>query len=143
MLRRNKPKEEDKKEVAITSEPSAERASVLEEEPEGELAVDVFLTPSAVVVQTPVAGVTEDNLDVAIEGDMLTVRGRREREQTVDEKDYYYQECYWGSFSRTVSLPTSEIDVDSAEANLRNGILTITIPRTEKKRSRKLQIAKD
>jgi len=102
--------------------------------------VDVYLTPNAVVIQTPVAGVAEDNLDVAIEGDMVTIRGRREKEETTNEKDYFYQECYWGAFSRTVSLPTNELDLDEAEAVLRNGILTISIPRTEKKKSKKLKI---
>ena len=140
MLRRTKPKEEVKP-LEVSLEAPAERMSILDEEPEGELVVDVYLTPNAVVIQTPVAGVSEDNLDVAIEGDMVTIRGKREKEETIDEKDYFYQECYWGAFSRTVSLPTSEVDLDEAEAALRNGILTISIPRTEKKKSKKLKIA--
>ena len=116
---------------------------LLSGEPEGELAIDVFQTPSYVIIQSPVAGVNEEDLDVSVEGDMITIRGKREREELIDEKDYFYQECYWGSFSRTVSLPTVDIDIDKSEATIKNGILTVRIPRVEKKRSKKLKIGKE
>ena len=112
-------------------------------EPEGELAIDVFQTATQIVIQSPVAGVKEEDLDVSVEGDMVTIRGKRERESVVDDKDYFCQECYLGVFSRTVSLPTADLDIEQAEASLNNGILTIRIPRVEKKRSKKLKIGKE
>lgn len=107
---------------------------------EGELAVDVYQTPTEIVIQSPIAGVDENDIDISLEGDMITIRGKRAQEQTVDEKDFFYQECYWGSFSRTVSLPTSEVDIDKAHASMKNSILTIRIPKVDKKRSKKLKI---
>lgn len=113
-----------------------------EEEPEGELVVDVYQTPGYIVIQSPVAGVKEEDLDITIEGDRVTIFGRREKEEVVDEKDYFRQECYWGAFSRTLSLPTNEVDIERAEASLKNGILTVRIPTIEKKRAKKLKVAK-
>ena len=63
---------------------------------EGELAVDVYQTPTEIVIQSPIAGVDENDIDISLEGDMITIRGKRAQEQTVDEKDFFYQECYWG-----------------------------------------------
>ncbi len=107
---------------------------------EGELAVDVYQTSTEIVIQSPIAGVDENDIDISLEGDMITIRGKRAQEQTIDEKDFFYQECYWGVFSRTVSLPTSEVDIDKAHASMKNGILTIRIPKVDKKRSKKLKI---
>lgn len=124
-----------------TNEESENRDVLLPEATfEGELAIDVYQTPTEIVVQSPIAGVQDQNIDVGIEGDMLTIRGTREREETVGDKDYFCQECYWGGFSRTVSLPTGELDVDKAVASMKNGILTVRIPKTDKKRSKKLKI---
>jgi len=107
----------------------------------GELAIDVFQTPSEIVIQSPIAGVEESDIDVSIENDMITISGHREKQETVDEKDYFYQECYWGGFSRTVALPTQEVDIEKAKADMDNGVLTIRIPRVVKVKSRKLKIA--
>ncbi len=107
----------------------------------GELAIDVFQTQSEIVIQSPIAGVEESDIDVSIENDMITISGHREKQETVDEKDYFYQECYWGGFSRTVALPTQEVDIEKAKANMDNGVLTIRIPRVVKVKSRKLKIA--
>lgn len=106
----------------------------------GELAIDVFQTPSEIVIQSPIAGVDENDIDVSIENDMITISGHREKQETVDEKDYFYQECYWGGFIRTVALPTQEVDIEKAKADMDNGVLTIRIPRAVKTKLRKLKI---
>lgn len=106
----------------------------------GELAIDVFQTPSEIVIQSPIAGVNENDIDVSIENDMITISGHREKQETVDEKDYFYQECYWGGFIRTVALPTQEVDIEKAKADMDNGVLTIRIPRAVKTKLRKLKI---
>jgi HSP20 family protein len=149
MLRKNQNKSEETKEESVpefNQEQDNQELTppqFLSSEPEGELAIDVYQTPTQIVIQSPVAGVKEEDLDVSVEGDMITIRGKREREELVNEKDYFYQECYWGTFSRTVSLPTTDIDIDKSGAAIKNGILTVTIPRIEKRRSKKLKIGKE
>jgi len=102
-------------------------------EPEGELAVDVYQTEDELVIQSPIAGVKPENLDVSIEDDQLTIKGFRERPREKKERSYFYQECYWGAFSRQILLP-EEVDPSRAQATLKDGILTIRIPKLEKKR---------
>ena len=71
--------------------------------------------------------------------DMITIKGIREKDEEVKEEDYYYQECYWGSFSRSVILPV-DVEVDQAQASMKNGILTIRLPKIEKIKTKKIEI---
>lgn len=111
-------------------------------EPEGKLTVDVYQTPSEVVVESAIAGVRPSDIDVNVTTDSITIRGTRKREKAVKDEDYLYQECYWGRFARTIILP-QEIDPDAAEVTFKNGILTLTLPKASRKKSRKLKIAID
>jgi HSP20 family protein len=70
---------------------------------------------------------------------MVTIRGNRKKDEEVKTEDYYYQECYWGPFSRSVILPV-DIEADKADASLKNGILTIRLPKVEKAKTRKLKV---
>jgi HSP20 family protein len=106
---------------------------------EGQLTVDVFQDEDDIVIQSTVAGVRPDDLDVQITRDMITVRGKREQVKQATGEDYFYQELYWGSFSRSISLP-SEIDVDEAEATLKNGLLTVRLPKLDKNRAERLRV---
>lgn len=96
--------------------------------PEGELALDVYVTPTHVIVRSAMAGVKPEDISISILNDLLTIRGRRLDEEEVESDHYVVQECYWGSFSRSVVLPVS-VDSEGAEAVLRNGILKITLRR--------------
>ncbi len=109
---------------------------------EGQLAIDVYQTPDAIIVESPIAGVQPDDIDVAITSESVTIRGKRARERHVREEDYVYQECYWGKFSRSVSLP-HEVDADKAEASIKNGVLTVMIPKLNRSRSKKLKVRSD
>lgn len=109
------------------------------DEVEGQLAVDVYQTKNDVVVKAPVAGVDPDGLDVVVTNDSISIRGERHDEVEVDEDGYHFQECYWGSFARTVALPV-ECDSEKADASFKKGILTIRIPKTKKLSSNKLKI---
>ncbi len=109
------------------------------EEPAGELAVDVYQTPDAIVVKALIAGVHPNSVDISLTREMLTISGSREDEREVDEEHYFQRELYWGSFSRTILLP-EEIDVDTAEASERHGILMIRLPKINKKRQTKLKV---
>jgi HSP20 family molecular chaperone IbpA len=109
------------------------------EEQEGQLTVDVFQDDSNVVIQSTIAGVAPEDLDVSITNDMVTIRGERRQGFDAEEEDYFYQECYWGTFSRSIILPV-EIDADRAEAKIKNGILTIRIPKANAAMTRKLKV---
>ncbi|OGG53610.1 hypothetical protein A3H16_02265 [Candidatus Kaiserbacteria bacterium RIFCSPLOWO2_12_FULL_53_8] len=109
------------------------------EEPQGELAVDIYQTPDAIVVKALVAGVQPTSIDIALTREMLTISGSREDEREVEEDNYFQRELYWGSFSRTILLP-EEIDVDLAEASEKHGILMIRLPKINKKRQTKLKV---
>ncbi len=99
---------------------------------EGQLAVDVIETPSQVIIRSAIAGVEEKDLDVSVNDDMVTIRGERQHEIIDDSATTHYEECFWGVFSRSIILPT-RVKSDEADAVLKNGILTITIPKAQKK----------
>ncbi|MBI3075047.1 MAG: Hsp20/alpha crystallin family protein, partial [Parcubacteria group bacterium] len=84
----------------------------IEEESEGELAVDVFQKPSEIVVKAMVAGVRPEDLDVALTREMVTIKGKRDREKHGTTDEYSYRELYWGAFARSLVLP-EEVDVDN------------------------------
>lgn len=107
-------------------------------EPEGELAIDVYQTENYLVIQSAIAGVKPENLDLTLEGDRVTIRGSREK-PTTEEGDYFTQECYWGPFSREVILPV-EIDPNRAEAEMKEGILIVKIPKIQREKKRKIII---
>ena len=108
-------------------------------EEEGQLTVDVFQTDSEIIIQSTVAGVRPDELDVQITRDMVTIRGKRDQGREITKDDYFYQELYWGSFSRSILLP-SEVDVDESEATLKNGLLTVRLPKLDRNRSERLKV---
>ena len=94
---------------------------------EGQLSVDVFRDNDTLVIRSTVSGAKPEDLDISVHGDLLTIRGKRDSEKEVDEDNWYYRECYWGAFSRSIVLPY-EVQADSAEASLKNGILEVRIP---------------
>ncbi len=108
-------------------------------EPEGQLTIDVYQTPQDIVVESAIAGVRPEDLDIDVNTDSVTVRGERRREHEVKEEDYFYQECYWGRFSRSVILP-QEVDPEKASVNFKNGVLTVRLPKLSRSRSRKLKV---
>jgi len=108
-------------------------------EPEGQLTIDVYQTPTEIVIESAIAGVKPEDLDINVTTDSVTIKGGRSREKEVKDEDYLYQECYWGRFSRSVILP-QEVDPESADVVFKNGILTIRLPKLNRKRARKLKV---
>jgi HSP20 family protein len=108
-------------------------------EGDGQLTVDVYQTPDEIVIQSTIAGVTPSLLEVSISNEMVTIRGKREKSEVVEGKDYFVQELYWGKFSRSIILP-QEIDSESAAADLKNGVLTVRLPKIKKQKVKKLKI---
>ena len=110
------------------------------EEYEGQLAIDAFQTNDSVVVKAPIAGVKPQDLEISVTDEVLHVRGHRKQESQEDQDSYFVQECYWGSFSRSFVLPVP-VDADKAQANLKDGILTIVIPKQEKSKTKVIKIS--
>jgi len=111
-------------------------------EPEGQLTVDVYQTPNDIVVESAIAGVAPDDIDVNVTTDSISIRGARKREKTVRDEDYLYQECYWGKFGRSIILP-QEVDPEGAQVKFKNGILTVVLPKANKKKIHKLKVRVD
>lgn len=109
-------------------------------EPEGELAVDIYQTENELIIQTAVAGIKPEDLDITIERDIVTIKGvRKNLFETTEKKDYFVQECYWGAFSRKIILPV-EINPDNAKSLMKEGILTIYLPKMHREKERKIEI---
>src|SRR3989338_6249341 len=108
---------------------------------EGQLTVDVYQTKDDVVIQTIVAGVKSDDIDITIANDKVTIEGERKKPVDVPVEDYFYQECYWGPFSRSIVLPV-DVDMDNVDAKLKDGILTVILPKAAKAKVKKIQVKK-
>lgn len=119
--------------------PLESESSLLDEGEEAQLSVDVYNTPSEIIIKTMVAGVKPDDLDVSITRDSVTIHGERTEDRTVSDEDYVHRELFWGSFSRTINLP-EEVDVDDAEAIEKNGMLILHLPKLDKNRQAKLKV---
>lgn len=118
---------------------STEPEPPAETEVEGELAIDVYQTPTHIVIKAMIAGVRPEDLDISITRDMVTVRGKRERHTEGTSGDFFFQELYWGSFSRTIVLP-QEVEIEEAEATEKHGLLIIRLPKLDKGRQAKLKV---
>ena len=113
---------------AQNSEEAVEEKNIFDQD--GELVVDVFETDSDFVVSSAIAGVQIKDIDISLEKDMMVIKGNRCDPHDGADKKYFYQECYWGPFSRKVILPEN-IDIDKADAQMDKGVLTIKIPKNE------------
>lgn len=128
---------EKEKHVPIVSQGGDTGA--VEEEEAGELAVDVYQTPTHIIIKAMIAGVRPEDLDVSITRDMVTIRGKRERAVEGTAGDFFFQELYWGSFTRTIVLP-QEVEIEDAEATEKHGLLSIKLPKLDKGRQAKLKV---
>lgn len=109
---------------------------------EAQLSCDVYEDKDNIIVKSTVAGVQPEDLEISISSDLLTIRGFRNQEEEVAEGDYYARECYWGAFSRSIVLP-KEVDQKKIDAAVKNGILTIKLPKKFKTSSIKVRQASE
>ncbi|QQG49755.1 MAG: Hsp20/alpha crystallin family protein [Candidatus Berkelbacteria bacterium] len=110
------------------------------EEEEGQLAIDAYQDDENVYIKAPIAGVNVDDLEISITDEVVSVKGARRNDAEVAREGYFVQECYWGNFMRSYILPVS-VDASKAEAKLRDGILTVRIPKQEKTKTRVLKVS--
>ena len=106
---------------------------------EGELAIDLYEDKDNLILQAVVGGMKADDLDISITNDMITIRGERQREESGKIDKFYYDECFWGAFSRSIVLP-QQVNADKAKATIKNGLLTIVLPKLEKTTKKTLAI---
>lgn len=106
---------------------------------DGQLALDVYQDKNNLVIKSTIAGVGPEDLDISLSEGMVKIRGERKQEHESEDGDYFYKECYWGSFSRELPIPV-EVDIDKAEADIKDGILTIVIPKAGKSKTKKLKV---
>jgi HSP20 family protein len=105
----------------------------------GELSVDVYETNKEIIIESMIAGVKPEDLQIATTHNSITISGKREANTHVKNDEYIVQELYWGSFSRTVELP-NDIAVDDAEAVEKHGLLIIRLPKIDKDRNVKVKV---
>jgi len=110
-----------------------------DEHTEGQLALDIYQTPTEIVIVAPIAGVKLSDIDVSVTEDVLTIKGKRYLEFDIPEEDYFSQECFWGDFSRSIVLPAS-VDTSRIAATFRDAVLKITIPKVERVKTKIVRI---
>ncbi len=105
----------------------------------GQLAVDVFETKEKLIVKARTAGVNKQDLDVSISDNTLSIRGTLSAGNEEQAENYFVQECYWGEFSRSITLPVP-VKEEEIEAVLKDGVLTISFTKVKQDTVKKIQI---
>lgn len=131
--------EEETVEIRETSKPAQNQNEEWMADYEGQLNIDMYQTKDNVIIKSTIAGVRPEDIDISVANDMVTVKGARRKEDNVPQEDYFYQECYWGNFSRSVIVPV-DIDSENIEADLKDGILTIIVPKAAKAKTKKIKV---
>jgi HSP20 family protein len=103
-------------------------------------AIDVFEKDDKFVVKAELPGMKEEDINVSVVGDTLTIKGERKAESEAKEKDYYYCERSYGSFSRSLALP-SNVDAQKIEANYEDGVLEISLPKIPEVKPKKVSVS--
>lgn len=138
--KQEKPMPEEDEVSKLDEETNTDVEDTMEdEELEGQLALDMYQTKDNLVVKSTIAGVRPEDIDVTVNDNVLTISGERTQQDEVRDKDYYLQECYWGEFSRSVELP-EEFDAEGIAAEIKDGILTVIIPKSEKAKPKKIMV---
>jgi HSP20 family protein len=102
-------------------------------------AVDMYQTDNEVVVKAALPGIKPDEVQINVTGEVLTIKGETRQENESKDKTYHLREQRWGSFERSLILPT-EVVADKAKAEFENGLLTITLPKAEEVKPKTITI---
>lgn len=105
----------------------------------GELAIDTYATPNEVIVQTMLAGVSPDNINISVNRDKLSISATREQQSEFMDGDIVTQELYWGTIGCSIVLP-AEVEADNVDAAFKNGLLTIRMPKIDKEKMHKVKV---
>jgi HSP20 family protein len=102
-------------------------------------AVDMYQTDDEVVVRVALPGFKADEVQINVTGDVLHLRGEMQQQEEKKERAWHIREQRWGSFERSIALPT-EVTADKAAADFENGILTITLPKAEEVKPKTISV---
>jgi HSP20 family protein len=128
------------KEIEEVEDEEEDSLSEILDEGEGELAIDFYQTPANFVIESTIAGVDPENIDVNITPESVTIKGKRDKFSSKSKAgEYLVQECFWGRFSRSIILP-QEVDPDKSQATIKNGVLKITLPKANKEKAKKIKV---
>lgn len=119
-----------------------EQTDIAKKTEEGQLAVDVYETDSAIVVKSIIGGVKAEDIGISVANDVLTIKGTREKNEEPEKRNYFVEECFWGDFSRSIILP-SEVDSDDVKATMKNGILKVTLLKLVGDKIKKIKIEEE
>jgi HSP20 family protein len=103
-------------------------------------AVDVFEKEDRFVVKAELPGMKEEDIDVSVVGDTLSIRGEKKTETEIKEEDYYRCERSYGSFYRSIPLP-SNVDANKIEASFEDGVLEVALPKSAKIKPKKIAVS--
>ncbi len=104
-----------------------------EKNSENQLAIDVYQNDQEIIIKSDMAGVKPEDLKISLHNDLLTIRCQKNNNLIISEEDYFYKECSYGFFSRSIILPT-EVNNQKVDATLENGVLTITLQKIHSKK---------
>lgn len=102
-------------------------------------AIDMYQTDNDVVIKAALPGFKADDVQINVTGDLLTIRGEMKQEEEQNDKSWHIREHRWGSFERSVRLPTNVV-AGKAQADFDNGILTITLPKAEEVKPKTISV---
>lgn len=102
--------------------------------------VDVLEKNGSLIFKVELPGMDENDIQLHLEGNMLTIKGERKLEKEEDRKDYHRMESFYGSFARSFTLPDT-VDVDKVKAEYKNGILQIMVPQRPDAKARAIPIS--
>ena len=103
------------------------------------LAIDMFQTDNEVVVKATLPGIKADEVQINVANDILTIKGESKQMDEKKDKSWHIREQRWGAFERSIMLPTG-VKSEQAKADFENGILTITLPKSEQSKPRTITI---
>lgn len=101
--------------------------------------VDVSEDEKEIKIEADLPGMTQEDIDINIDGNVLTIKGQRKKEEETKERGYYRSERSYGAFQRSFTLPTN-LDVDEAKANFKHGVLTLILPKLEEAKGKRIEI---
>lgn len=102
-------------------------------------AIDVKESKDDVVIVADIPGVNKEDIEVSVHGDILTIKGEKKQETQEKGKDFIHTERFYGSFSKSISLPC-ETDISKADTNYKDGVLKIVLPKKEEAKTKQIQI---
>ncbi|MEM7816784.1 MAG: Hsp20/alpha crystallin family protein [Candidatus Aenigmatarchaeota archaeon] len=101
--------------------------------------LDISEDKNNLIIKVDVPGVKQDDIDISISGDVLTIKGERKKEEETKDKNYYRRERFYGVFSRSLTLP-NYVDTNKVEANYKDGVLEIVLPKTESAKPKQIKV---